>query len=284
MPTPAEQKVLAGYSGWGGLTSSFTDPQKNSKLKELLTDDEYNRAKASIRDAYFTPPDIVRAIWKGVSSLGFKGGKVLDPSMGTGNFYGCMPRDMMQASSLHGIELDSLSSRFAKMLYPSAHVENTGFQNAHVADNYFDLVISNVPFAQEKIGKYAVHNFFFVNGIDKVRPGGLMVFITSQGSLTSSGDAAAMRSYLSSKADFIGGFKLPSGVFKGTGTDVATDVLVFQRRGKDNIPSKYAQNMNAMADYTFTSKDSWPRANVKVNKYFVCVKMFSVKKTPVSKI
>ena len=268
MPTPAEQKVLAGYSGWGGLTSSFTDPQKNSKLKELLTDDEYNRAKASIRDAYFTPPDIVRAIWKGVSSLGFKGGKVLDPSMGTGNFYGCMPRDMMQTSSLYGIELDSLSSRFAKMLYPSAHVENTGFQNAHVADNYFDLVISNVPFSQEKIGKYALHNFFFANGIDKVRPGGLMVFITSQGSLTSSGDAATMRSYVSSKADFIGGFKLPSGVFKGTGTDVATDVLVFQRRGKDNISSKYAQDMNAITEYSLRSKNGRDYGNVKTNKYF----------------
>ena len=268
MPTPAEQKVLAGYSGWGGLTNSFTDPQKNSELKELLTKEEYDRAQASIRDAYFTPPDIVRAIWKGVSSLGFKGGKVLDPSMGTGNFYGCMPRDMMQASSLYGIELDPLSSRFAQMLYPSAHVENTGFQNAHVADNYFDLVVSNVPFSQEKVGKYALHNFFFANGIDKVRPGGLMVFITSQGSLTSSGDAAVMRSYLSSKADFIGGFKLPSGTFKGTGTDVATDVLVFQRRGKDNISSKYAQNMNAMTDYTFTSKDGWTHASVKANKYF----------------
>ena len=268
MPTPAEQKVLAGYSGWGGLTNSFTDPQKNSELKKLLTKDEYARAQSSIRDAYFTPPGIVRAIWKGVSSLGFKGGKVLDPSMGTGNFYGCMPRDMMQASSLYGIELDSLSSRFAKMLYPSAHVENTGFQNAHVADNYFDLVISNVPFAQEKIGKYAVHNFFFVNGIDKVRPGGLMVFITSQGSLTSSGDAATMRSYVSSKADFIGGFKLPSGVFKGTGTDVATDVLVFQRRGKDNISSKYAQDMNAITEYSLRSKNGRDYGNVKTNKYF----------------
>ena len=268
MPTPAEQKVLAGYSGWGGLTNSFTDPQKNSELKKLLTKDEYARAQSSIRDAYFTPPGIVRAIWKGVSSLGFKGGKVLDPSMGTGNFYGCMPRDMMQASSLYGIELDSLSSRFAKMLYPSAHVENTGFQNAHVADNYFDLVISNVPFSQEKIGKYALHNFFFANGIDKVRPGGLMVFITSQGSLTSSGDAATMRSYVSSKADFIGGFKLPSGVFKGTGTDVATDVLVFQRRGKDNISSKYAQDMNAITEYSLRSKNGRDYGNVKTNKYF----------------
>lgn len=268
MPTPQEQDVLAAYSSWGGLTNAFKDGTKeNTELRKLLAKDEYDAAKRSILDAYFTPPAIVRAIWKGVSSLGFHGGRVLDPSMGVGNFFGCMPRSMMKASSLHGAEIDSLSSRFAKMLYPKADIENTGFQNAHVGDGAFDLVISNVPFSQAKVGKYALHNFFFAQGIDKVRPGGLMVFITSQSSLTSSGDAHTMRQYLASKADLIGAFKLPSGVFKGTGTDVATDVLVFQKRGKDNVVSKHGNGFQNVMEYTFQKEDG-TSARVPSNKYF----------------
>ena len=177
MPTPAEQEILAAYNGWGSLKNAFLDDTKeNIELKELLTDDEYRAAEATINDAFYTSPDIVRAIWKGVSRLGFKGGRVLDPSMGVGNFYGCMPRGMMKKSSLQGVEIDNLTSRFAKMLYPSAYVENTGFQKAELANDFFDLVISNIPFGQLKIDGYKIHNYFFANGIDKVRPGGLMVF------------------------------------------------------------------------------------------------------------
>lgn len=268
MPTPAEQSVLAAYSSWGGLTKAFQDGTKeNTELRKLLTKEEYDAAKRSILDAYFTPPAIVRAIWKGVSSLGFKGGRVLDPSMGVGNFFGCMPESMRKASALTGVEIDDLSSRFANMLYPSADVEHAGFQNAHVADDSCDLVISNVPFSQAKIGKYALHNYFFANGIDKVRPGGLMVFITSQSSLTSGGDAATMRAYLNGHADLIGGFKLPSGVFKGTGTDVATDVLVFQKRGADGKVSPHAKGFTNVMDYTFTRADG-SKAQVPSNKYF----------------
>ena len=261
LPTPAEQEVLAAYSSWGGLTNAFKDGTKeNTELRALLSKEDYDAAKRSILDAYFTPPAIVRAIWKGVSSLGFQGGRVFDPSMGVGNFFGCMPKAMRKASSLSGVELDRLSSRFAKMLYPSASVENTGFQNAHVADGSFDLVISNVPFNQTKVGKYALHNFFFAQGIDKVRPGGLMVFITSQSSLTSSGDAATMRRYLASKADLLGAFKLPSGVFKGTGTEVGTDVLVFQRRQENNRESGYGNN--------FQNVSTFQGSEAKVNDYF----------------
>ncbi len=129
MPTPREQDVLAAYNGWGGLKSAFLDDKKNNELKELLTEEEYEAIRATINDAY-TSPSTIRAIWKGVSLLGFKGGRVLDPSMGIGNFFGCMPRDMMDKSSLHGIEIDDLTSRFAKKLYPNANIEYKGFQHS----------------------------------------------------------------------------------------------------------------------------------------------------------
>lgn len=243
MPTPAEQKVLAEYNGWGGLKDAFREGTKeNNELKELLSESVYKAAKASTLDAFYTAPSIVRAIWKGVSRLGFKGGRVLDPAMGIGNFYGCMPRDMMSKSKLYGVEMDELSSQFSKMLYPSAMVENKPFQSSKAADNFFDLVITNVPFSQAKAGGYMIHNFYFANGIDKVRPGGLMVYITSQGSLTGTTDAAKMRSYLAGRADVIGAYKLPEGAFKEAGTDVSVDVVIVRKRDKDNRQSEHAQS------------------------------------------
>jgi N12 class adenine-specific DNA methylase len=243
MPTPAEQKVLAEYNGWGGLKDAFREGTKeNNELKELLSESEYKAAKASTLDAFYTAPSIVRAIWKGVSRLGFKGGRVLDPAMGIGNFYGCMPRDMMSKSKLYGVEMDELSSQFSKMLYPSAMVENKPFQSSKAADNFFDLVITNVPFSQAKAGGYMIHNFYFANGIDKVRPGGLMVYITSQGSLTGTTDAAKMRNYLAGRADVIGAYKLPEGAFKEAGTDVSVDVVIVRKRDKDNRQSEHAQS------------------------------------------
>ena len=243
MPTPAEQKVLAEYNGWGGLKDAFREGTKeNNELKELLNESEYKAAKASTLDAFYTAPSIVRAIWKGVSRLGFKGGRVLDPAMGIGNFYGCMPRDIMSKSKLYGVEMDELSSQFSKMLYPSAMVENKPFQSSKAADNFFDLVITNVPFSQAKAGGYMIHNFYFANGIDKVRPGGLMVYITSQGSLTGTTDAAKMRSYLAGRADVIGAYKLPEGAFKEAGTDVSVDVVIVRKRDKDNRQSEHAQS------------------------------------------
>ena len=243
MPTPTEQKVLGEYNGWGGLKDAFKEgTPENKELRELLTDEEYKAAQASSLDAFYTPAPIVKAIWKGVKHLGFTHGRVLDPSMGTGNFFGNMPQSMRKYSQLYGVEMDNLTARFAKMLYPSAAVENAPFQRAVVGDNYFDLVISNIPFSQVKVQGYQIHNFFFANGIDKVRPGGLMVFITSQGSLTGRTDAARMRHYLAGEADLIGAFKLPSGTFTDAGTDVATDVVVFRKRDKDKQPSKYANS------------------------------------------
>lgn len=259
LPTPGEQEILAGYNGWGGLKKAFLDEQKNNELRELLTGEEYQSARSTINDAFYTSPAIVRAIWEGVSRLGFTGGRVLDPSMGVGNFFGCMPRGMLKNSSLRGIEIDNLTSRLAKMLYPSAYVENTGFEKSAVADNYYDLVISNIPFGQNSIGKYKIHNYFFANGIDKVRPGGLLVFITSQASLSSnSREAMKMREYLSGRADLIAAYKLPEGTFGEAGTGVVSDVVIMQKRGENNTRSPYAQSFAKVGTYK----------NVLINDYF----------------
>lgn len=269
MPTHEEQAVLAAYNGWGGLKESFIDGTKeNTELKALLTPEEYNAAKATINDAFYTSPDIVRAIWKGVSRLGFKYGRILDPSMGVGNFYGCMPRDMMAKSDLRGVELDNLTSRFAKMLYPSAFVENKGFQDSKTPDNYFDLVISNIPFGQKKIDGYQIHNYFFANGIDKVRPGGLMVFITSQGSLIGGKDGNRMRSYLASKADMLGAFKLPTTAFDEAGTSVVTDIVIMRKRNEDNIQSPNAQDFLTVGKREEYSSYYGPAHTAPINEYF----------------
>lgn len=268
MPTPAEQAVLAAYNGWGGLKDAFMEGSKeNSEIRALLTDDEYNAAKSTMNDAFYTSPGIIRAIWKGVSRLGFKYGRILDPSMGVGNFYGCMPRDMMAKSDLRGVELDNLTSRFAKMLYPSAFVENKGFQDSKTPDNYFDLVISNIPFGQKKIDGYQVHNYFFANGIDKVRPGGLMVFITSQGSLIGGADGARMRSYLAGKADMIAAYKLPDTAFNEAGTKVITDIIIMRKRDKDNVQSPYANDFLTVSTYNQMAYRGGGSATI--NQYFL---------------
>lgn len=269
MPTHEEQAVLAAYNGWGGLKEAFVDGTKeNTELKALLTPEEYNAAKATINDAFYTSPDIVRAIWKGVSRLGFKGGRILDPSMGVGNFFGCMPRGMMAKSDLHGVEIDSLTSRLAQMLYPGAFVDNKGFQDAATPDNFFDLVISNIPFGQKKIDGYQIHNYFFANGIDKVRPGGLMVFITSQGSLIGGKDGNRMRSYLASKADMLGAFKLPTTAFDEAGTSVVTDIVIMRKRNEDNIQSPNAQDFLTVGKREEYSSYYGPAHTAPINEYF----------------
>ena len=270
MPTPKEQAILGNYNGWGGLKDAFLDTKENKELRAVLTPEEYEAAKSTINDAFYTPVDIVKAVWKGVSRLGFKGGRVLDPSMGTGNFFGCMPRDMMDKSSLRGIEIDDLTSRFARMLYPSALVEHAGFEKAQLADNFYDLVISNIPFdANHSIAGYKIHNYFFAHGMDKVRPGGLMVYITSQGSLTNSQDGARMREYIGKKADMVAAYKLPSGAFGESGTDVGTDIVIFRKRGENEMKPSYAQDFQHLTKmFTQTNWRGDTYGGVTVNKYF----------------
>ena len=266
MPTPKEQAVLGSYNGWGGLKEAFLDTKMNKELRAVLTPEEYKAAQSTVNDAFYTPANIVRAVWKGVSRLGFTGGRVLDPSMGVGNFFGCMPRDMMKSSSLRGIEIDDLTSRLARMLYPSALVEHTGFEKAQLADNFYDLVISNIPFnANLSIAGYKIHNYFFAHGMDKVRPGGLMVYITSQGSLTNSQDGARMRDYLGKKADMVAAYKLPSGAFGEAGTSVGTDIVIFRKRGEHEMKPGYAQDFQHVGKM-FTYSDN--SGGVPVNEYF----------------
>ena len=266
MPTPKEQAVLGNYNGWGGLKEAFLDTKMNKELRAVLTPEEYKAAQSTVNDAFYTPANIVRAVWKGVSRLGFTGGRVLDPSMGVGNFFGCMPRDMMKSSSLRGIEIDDLTSRLARMLYPSALVEHTGFEKAQLADNFYDLVISNIPFdGNHSIAGYKIHNYFFAHGMDKVRPGGLMVYITSQGSLTNSQDGARMRDYIGKKADMVAAYKLPSGAFGEAGTSVGTDIVIFRKRGEHEMKPDYAQDFQRVGKM-FTYSDN--SGGVPVNEYF----------------
>lgn len=268
MPTPAEQEILGAYNGWGGLKDAFLDGNEmNKELRELLTDEEYKAARSTINDAFYTPPKIIRAIWEGVSHLGFKGGRVLDPSMGVGNFFGTMPRAMMDKSMLRGVEIDSLTSRLGKMLYPNAFIDNKGFQKAEAADNFYDLVISNIPFGQNMIDGYQIHNYFFANGMDKVRPGGLMVYITSQGSLAGGKDAVRMRNYLDKQADLIAAYKLPSGVFSDAGTQVATDIVVFRKHDADGKKSPYAQKFTEVKPVE-SGSGFYTRKLYDINEYF----------------
>lgn len=256
MATPSEQAILAKFNGWGTLADAFTDNEKwqkeNQQLKELLTGDEYRAAKAAIINAYYTHPKIAQAIWQGLKQIGFTGGRILDPSMGTGIFFGTMPSEIMAKSELSGVELDDLTGRIAKQLYQKADVEITGFQDRRLPNNYFDVAISNVPFADIAIYSdpeyrkqgYKLHNFFFAKAMDKVRAGGFVAFITSTGTMQSRNtDAQRLRSEIGRKADLIATFKLPSNAFdKNAGTQVTTDVLILQKRLDPNKPSKYAQN------------------------------------------
>lgn len=247
LATPEEQKILARYVGWGGLAPVFNIYDRNNarewnnervELKELLSDEEYESARRSTLNAHYTSPGVVKGIWDIVQRLGFKGGRILEPSMGVGNFFGLMPRSIMNKSSLSGIELDGLTGRLAKQLYQKASIEVAGFEKVQIPDNFYDLAISNVPFGDFKLHDpaynkyhYNIHNYFFAKAIDKVRPCGLVVFITGSGTMQSGKDAEVLRKILSNKADMLGAVRLPNTTFKeNAGTEVTTDLIVLRKR------------------------------------------------------
>lgn len=256
LATPEEQKVLARYVGWGGLSPVFNIygrgaeqwKAEQQELRELLSREEYEAARASVNNAHYTSPEVIKGVWDIVNRLGFKGGRVLEPSMGIGNFFGMMPETMRSKSALNGVELDSLTGRIARQLYQKANVEISGFEQTKYPDNFFDLVISNVPFGDYKLNdpkynkyKFNIHNYFFAKSIDQVRPGGLVCFITSTGTMQSGADSLRLRQLLQNKADFIGALRLPNTAFReNAGTDVTTDLIVLQKReagaaaGKNN--------------------------------------------------
>jgi len=273
--TPAEQEILAKYTGWGGVTNAFdenkADWAKESKqLKKLLTAEEYKTAKSSILDAYYTEPEIIRSMYKGLEKIGFKGGRLLEPSCGTGRFIGAMPQDMLgNVKSWSAVELDKITGSITKYLYPNADVRVQGFQDANIPDNYMDLVIGNVPFGDFGITDKGfpaavtkrIHNYFIAKSIRKVRPGGIVCVITSKGTLDAGGTDA--RQQFMKEADLIGAIRLPNTAFKSTGTPVVSDILVFKKR-EANTPYKGeafldTQRVNA-ADYSYYGT---------MNEYFV---------------
>lgn len=282
--TPAEQEILANYVGWGGLSPVFNInyngeaidsawTKEAKELKELLTDEEYKAARASTTTAFYTPVSVIKNIYGALERLGFKGGKILEPSMGTGNFFGVMPESMRCKSSLNGVELDQLTGRIAKQLYQKANVEITGFEKAKFPDNYFDLAISNVPFGSfrlddAKYNKYNlnIHNYFFAKAMDKVRPGGLVCFVTSTDTMQGRGDSAKLRALLKGKADLVGAIRLPDTTFKANAnTEVTSDVIILQKRKDGAEPSKFTQDW--LKTVPSGVKDNYNN-DLAINEYF----------------
>lgn len=247
--TLEEQKQLSLYSGWGGLANAFesdNDKWKNeySELKELLTDDEYTAARSSVLDAFFTDSVIIDSIYKVMQNAGFKGGNILEPAMGIGNFFGRLPSELRENSKLYGVEKDSLSGRIAQKLYPQADITIDGFENTHFQDNSFDVAIGNIPFGDFGVidKKYSsqnlkIHDYFFVKSLDKVRDGGVVAFVTSKGTLDKKD--SSFRRALAERADLVGAVRLPNNAFKSAGTEVTPDIIFLQKRSAplENIPS-----------------------------------------------
>ena len=239
--TTEEQHVLSQYVGWGGLADAF-DPGKDSwakeyaELKGLLSEDEYAAARSSVLNAHYTAPVVIRSIYDAVERMGFQSGNILEPSMGVGNFFGMLP-DTMQGSRLYGVELDSITGRIAKKLYPQADITVAGFETTDRRD-FYDLAVGNVPFGQYKVNDkaynklgFSIHNYFFAKAIDQVRPGGVVAFVTSRYTLDSKDSSA--RKHMAERADLLGAIRLPNNAFRANaGTDVVSDIIFLQKRDR----------------------------------------------------
>ena len=239
--TAEEQQVLSQYVGWGGLADAF-DPGKDSWAKEyaalkgLLSEDEYAAARSSTLNAHYTSPTVIRSIYDAVERMGFHSGNILEPSMGVGNFFGMLP-DSMADSRLYGVELDSITGRIAKKLYPQADITVAGFETTDRRD-FYDLAVGNVPFGQYKVNDkaynklgFSIHNYFFAKAIDQVRPGGVVAFVTSRYTMDSKDSTA--RKHMAERADLLGAIRLPNNAFRANaGTDVVSDIIFLQKRNR----------------------------------------------------
>ena len=239
--TAEEQQVLSQYVGWGGLADAF-DPDKDNwakeymELKGLLSEDEYAAARSSTLNAHYTSPVVIRSIYDAVEKVGFQSGNILEPSMGVGNFFGMLP-DTMQGSRLYGVELDSITGRIAKKLYPQADITVAGFETTDRRD-FYDLAVGNVPFGNYKVNDkaynklgFSIHNYFFAKAIDQVRPGGVVAFVTSRYTLDSKDSSA--RKHMAERADLLGAIRLPNNAFRANaGTDVVSDIIFLQKRDR----------------------------------------------------
>jgi N12 class adenine-specific DNA methylase len=282
--TQAEQKVLAKYVGWGGLSGAFRNPETNlfgkgfepigTRLKELLTPEAYDQAENSTQYAHYTAEHVIRSMWDAVQQLGFKGGSVFEPGMGIGHFVGLMPPDIAAASQYRGIEMDHTTAQIARLLYPRSGVKQADFRKFPLAEEAFDLVIGNPPFSDAVVKsdakyaprRFALHDYFFAKSLDAVRPGGLLAFITSAGTMNKLDDKA--RKYLAERAEFLGAVRMPSNAFKqNAGTEVTTDILFFQRRPEGKV------KLEALPDWTQTVVRAMPNRDGEivqgnVNKWF----------------
>ena len=236
LATPEEQEALSRYVGWGGLADCFEETSPHyQELKSLLDEDEYAAARASSLTAFYTPPVVIRGIYKALSQMGFQQGNILEPSCGTGNFLGLLPADMA-GSKTYGVELDSISGRIAQQLYQNASISVNGFEKVQMPDSFFDVAVGNVPFGDFKVidkrydkHHWLIHDYFFGKALDKVRPGGVIAFVTSKGTMDK--ENSAVRKYLAQRADLIGAIRLPDNTFKqNAGTKVTSDILFLQKR------------------------------------------------------
>ena len=239
--TAEEQQALSQYVGWGGLSDAF-DPNKDgwakeyTELKGLLSEDEYAAARSSVLNAHYTSPAVIRGIYDAVERMGFRSGNILEPSMGVGNFFGMLP-DSMADSRLYGVELDSITGRIAKKLYPQADITVAGFETTDRRD-FYDLAVGNVPFGQYKVNDkaynklgFSIHNYFFAKAIDQVRPGGVVAFVTSRYTMDSKDSTA--RKHMAERADLLGAIRLPNNAFKANaGTEVVSDIIFLQKRDR----------------------------------------------------
>ena len=277
MATPQEQEILAKYTGWGGLSDVFDERKTEwakefKQLKALLDDGEYKTAKGSILDAYYTDPAIIRGMYNGLAKLGFTGGRMLEPSAGVGRFIGAMPQEMLGGvRSWTAVELDKITGNIAKYLYPNADVRVQGYETSKIPDGYMDVVIGNVPFGNIPIADKAypasvtksIHNYFIAKSLDKLRPGGIAVVITSSGTLDAMGTEA--RSYFMKQADLIGAIRLPNTAFEGTGTSVVSDILVFKKR--ESGTAYKGEKFLDVGRKPWEGPNQW--GSYEINEYFV---------------
>lgn len=273
--TVEEQRILVKFVGWGGLKRELSEARQDLIDDGVMSADEYLRAFQSVLNAHYTSPGMIRAIWDGVKAFGFQRGRVLEPSMGIGHFIGMAPADIT-ATQIAGIELDSLTGMIGQLLYPKSKIQVTGFQDATLPADYFDLVISNVPFGKipiadpaSKIPGYIrarIHNYFFAKALQKVRPGGMIAFVTTHGTMDAA-DSTPTRKYLDERADFLGAVRLPDTTFKANaGTEVVTDVIFLRRRAPGE-PNRSVFKGWVEAERKFATREN-PQG-VSVSSYFV---------------
>ena len=283
LATPEEQEILSQYVGWGGLADAFDETKENwsEEFKELyttLSPDEYEQARASTLTAHFTPPVVIKAMYKALSNMGFTQGNILEPSCGIGNFMGLMP-ESMSGSKMYGVEIDSITGRIAQQLYQKNSVAIQGYENSELPDSFFDVAIGNVPFGNFKLPdkrynkhNFLIHDYFFAKTIDKVRPGGIIAFITSNGISGGTMDKknSTARKYIAQRCELLGAIRLPNTAFlKNAGTDITTDIIFLQKRDKVlDIEPEWVQT-KMLLDKTYTMPDGSTRRNyVTINKYF----------------